>query len=146
MWRLRFVILLVGLGASGAAVGQPVAAPATVAALQGAAFAPRIPGRGGEGGLEQQLGLGRTRPFYLYAGASGAAQQLQEDPRWRANHETGSANALVNTRFGIGWERDNARVSFGYLRRQLPDRGGAIGDKPHRDSMVGLTVSMHPNF
>lgn len=146
MWRPLLPVVLVGFGASGAAVGQPVAAPPTVVALHSAAFGPRIPARDREGGVEQKLSFGGTRRIYLYAGASGAAQQLQEDPRWRANHETRSANALVNTRLGVGWERDNARVSFGYLRRQLPNPGGAIGDKPRRDSLVGLSLSIHPNF
>jgi hypothetical protein len=146
MWRLLFSAVLAGLAAPGAAVSQPVVDPATAAALDSAAFAPRTPDRGRAGRVEQTLGFGPTRPFYLYAGASPAAQQLPEDPRWRANHAAGSANALVNTGLGIGWEHDDAHVSLGYLRRQLPNPGGDIGNKPHRDSMVGLSVSIHPNF
>src|SRR4051812_26859002 len=119
MWRLLFFVVLAGLGASGAAVGQPAAEPATVAALNSAASAPRTPGRAREYSVEQKLSFGRARAFSLYAGASGDARELQEDPRWRASHETRSANALVNTRFGVGWEDDTTRVSFGYLRRQL---------------------------
>jgi hypothetical protein len=145
MSRLLFPVVLAGLGLCGAAMAQPQT-PATAAALRSAAFAPRTADRIGGGGVEQKLGFGGKRPFHLYVGASGAGQELREDPRWRDDHETRSSNSLVNTRFGVGWERDNTRVSLGYLRRQLPNPGGALGAKPRRDSMVGLSLSIHPDF
>jgi|KBSSwiStaDraftv2_1062776.scaffolds.fasta_scaffold06011_2 hypothetical protein len=143
---LFFPAVLVSLATLDSAVAEPLSPPATAAALHSAAFAGRTEARERGGGAEQKLAFGRTGPFYLYAAASNSTQQLQEDPRWRADHETRSANTLVNTRFGIGWERDETHISFGYLRRQLPNPGGALRDKPRRDSMVGLAVSIHPNF
>jgi hypothetical protein len=145
MLRASCLAVLVGLGGSGPALAQTPATPAATA-LERAAFAPRPPGPTRPGVIQQRLGRGERPPFYLYAGANSGAQRLDNDPRWSSDHETRSANALVNTRFGVGWERDDTRVSLGYLRRQLPNPGGALGEKPRRDSMVGLSVSIHPKF
>jgi hypothetical protein len=143
MRRLFICIVLASFGACATAQAQSAPDPATVHALNGAAFSPRAPAHDAGDSVGRTVGFGPKRSLYLYAGASNDAQQLQEDPRWQSSNDTRSANSLVNTRFGIGWQRDSTRVSLGYLRRQLPNPGGDLRAAPHRDSMVGLSVSMH---
>jgi hypothetical protein len=112
--------------------------------------------------VARKLGLHEVDPsiyadkgrWYLFAAASGQAVGLNMTPgapgmpkgAWSSE----STSALVSdAQAGVGWRKGDMQASFGYVHREIKGQtyeiSGGNGPAKISDSMVALSLSIHPN-
>lgn len=137
------VAMIIGLSC----VATAAAAQSTGSArdLRAAAFAGGAPPAPLRENVITQKVAGKTNAgVYVFAGATPAETRLRDDPRWTPANDADRASSIVNTKIGVGYRKGPMESSFGYMRRELRDAPTLYGDKPRRDSMIGVSLKFRP--